>query len=434
MTEYSSKSDQKETKSLRENRNFVKLLIGRLVTNAGDSLYTIAGTWLVYDLTGSSFYTGIAGALLLLPPALQFISGPLVDRWSITRTLTLTQLMQAILILFIPLAAYTDSLTVGIVLLLIPVLSLLNQFVYPAQNAALPRIVVKDELTQANSAFSFANKGTDMIFRALGGVLIAAVGAASLFVLNSVTFVIAALFFIGVNVPSADNSSEELGSINPSEYFSDLREGIACLRGTVFAEMMSITALTNLAVGVTIAVLPAFAAIRGGPALYGALLGAVGGGTLIGALISSRLEHIGYGRIRIFGFGLGFLLWIGAVYSSEPLLSIALFTLAWIPPGVTNVMGQTLMQTVTPEELLGRVTSVDSSVSTMTLPVGSLLGGAVSSILGVITTMGIAALGFGVASLYFALRPPLRRLPPMNDINVTDFNVGTRQTSAEEPN
>ncbi len=76
-----------EASSLRSNWDFLRLLIGRFVTNAGDSLYTIAGTWLVYDLTGSSFYTGLAGALLLLPPGLQFMAGPLVDRWSLTRIL-----------------------------------------------------------------------------------------------------------------------------------------------------------------------------------------------------------------------------------------------------------------------------------------------------------------------------------------------------------
>ncbi|WP_227379751.1 hypothetical protein [Haladaptatus halobius] len=70
-----------EVSSLWSNWDFLRLLFGRFVTNAGDSLYTIAGTWLIYDLTGSSFYTGLAGALLLLPPALQFMSGPLVDQW-----------------------------------------------------------------------------------------------------------------------------------------------------------------------------------------------------------------------------------------------------------------------------------------------------------------------------------------------------------------
>lgn len=72
-----------------------------------------------------------------------------------------TQLIQAVLILSIPVAAYFDRLSVGLILVTIPLLSFLNQFVYPFQNAALPRIVAESQLTRANSAFSFANQGTN---------------------------------------------------------------------------------------------------------------------------------------------------------------------------------------------------------------------------------------------------------------------------------
>ena len=418
--------------SLRRNRDFLRLLFGRLVTNAGDSLYTIAGTWLVYDLTQSSFYTGIAGALLLLLPALQFMSGPLVDRWSLTRTLVWTQLIQAIVILSIPVAAYSGHLSVKLLLLTILVLSLLNQFVYPAQNSALPRIVAESQLTRANSAFSFANQGTDMIFRALGGILIALLGTLSLFVVDSVTFLIAMISFIGVRIPSPAGTADKATSIDVSEYLSDLHDGIEWLRGTVFAEMMLTTAITNFGSGVMIAVLPAFAAIRGGPILYGALLGAIGAGGLLGALVASRLTHLKYGSIRIVGLGVGFVLWLGAVYSPWPALTVVLFALTGIPMGVTNVMGQTLIQTVTPDELLGRVTSVDASVATFTVPIGSFLGGVVGSALGVVTTMAVAAVSFAFVSLYFAIRPRLRHLPAMNDIDPAAFGVDIESPSSSE--
>lgn len=417
--------------SLWNNWDFLRLLFGRLVTNAGDSLYTIAGIWLVYDLTQSSFYTGIAGALLLLPPALQFVSGPLVDRWPLPRTLVWTQIIQAVIVLSIPAAAYTDSLSVELLLLTIPLLSLLNQFVYPAQNAALPRIVPESRLTRANSAFSFANQGTNMVFRALGGILIALFGAVPLFIVDSVTFAIAVISFTGVRIPTPTDTTDEAATIDVSGYLSDLRDGIEWLRGTVFAEMMATTAVTNFGSGVMIAVLPAFAAIRGGSMLYGALFGAIGGRLLIGALVASRLSHIKYGSIRIVGLGVGFVLWLGAVYSPWSALTVILFVLTGIPLGITNVMGQTLMQTVTPNELLGRVTSVDASVATLTVPIGSFLGGIVSSAVGVVTTMTVAAFSFGFVSLYFAIRPRLRHLPAMNDIDQTEFNTSDTSSSPQ---
>ncbi len=50
------------------------------MTNAGDSLYTVAVLWLVFDLSGSTVLTGIANSLLLLPWLLQILAGPVVDR------------------------------------------------------------------------------------------------------------------------------------------------------------------------------------------------------------------------------------------------------------------------------------------------------------------------------------------------------------------
>jgi MFS family permease len=425
-------SDHRERyPSLRNNWDFLRLLFGRLVTNAGDSLYAVAAMWLVYDITGSTVYTGIAEALLLLPLVLQFISGPLVDRWPIIRALVVIQLIQAIAILSLPVAAYTGNLTIGFILVTIPLLALLNQFVYPAQSAALPQIVSDDQLPRANSAFSFVFHGLDMLFEAFGGVLIVLIGAASLFVLDSVTFVLAALLFVGVRIPATEDSTEETSKIDVSGYLTDMAEGVRCLRGSVFVETTFTVMITNFGVGMMFAVLPRFADIRAGPALFGAMLGALGVGRALGAAIASRLETVKYGHIRIIGSASRCLLWLGAVYALWPPLTVGLFLLAWIPPGMMGVMGNTLEQTVTPDHLLGRVSSVTVSASTLTLPIGALIGGVVGSIIGAVSTMAIAGLAFGVVSLYSALRPPLRRLPAMNDIDPTEFNIG--ETSSSSP-
>lgn len=69
---------------------FRRLFVGRIVTNAGDSVYFVAAMWLAFELGGSSFYTGLAGALTLAPRALQYVVGPLVDRRSKRRVLVVT--------------------------------------------------------------------------------------------------------------------------------------------------------------------------------------------------------------------------------------------------------------------------------------------------------------------------------------------------------
>lgn len=418
--------------TLRENPSFLRLLFGRLVTNAGDSLYTVAAMWLVYDLTGSTVYTGITSAMLLLPMVLQFISGPLVDRWPIVRALVVIQLIQAVAILSLPVAIYTGNMTVELVLATIPFLALLNQFVYPAQSAALPQVVSDKQLGRANSAFSFTLNGLDMLFDAIGGTLIALIGAASLFVLDSVTFLIASLLFAGVKISAGETVDEEPDRIDLSGYAADFAEGIKCLRGSVFVETTLTSAVANVGAGMTFAILPAFAEFRGGPALYGAMLGALGIGSAAGAALASRLEGVKYGRIRIIGDAISCILWLGAVYSPWPPLAVVLFGLAWLPGGIMGVMSETLEQTVTPNHLLGRVASVTASVSMLTLPIGALLGGVVGSVIGTVNTMALAGLGYGLVSLYSAFRPRLRNLPAMNNIDPDKFNMQIESPTVSE--
>ena len=143
-----------------KNRNFLLLFIGRILTNIGDSLYAVAAMWLVYDLGGSTLYTGLAGLLSILPRIIQLLSGPMIDRVPIRGLLVYTQFIQALLLLIVPLAFYFDFLTVGLVLAITPILSTLNMWVYPAQMSALPKILEKKQLTQGNSLFSWPTKAS----------------------------------------------------------------------------------------------------------------------------------------------------------------------------------------------------------------------------------------------------------------------------------
>lgn len=250
--------------------DFVALFLGRVVTNVGDSLYYIAAMWLVYELTGSTFYTGLAGFLTLVPQTLQFLFGPLVDRVSIRRLLVSTQVAQGVFVLVIPLAWMVDVLSVWLLLVVMPLLALLNQPVYPAETAALPRIVEKDELVTANSLFTFAYQGIDAAFNALGGLLVAAIGAVSLFVIDSVTFAIATLLFASLRIRTvesdsseeadvADNAEDEVAMADGGDskaYMEELRDGIGFLRGTIIERLIVGSLVVNFALGGVMSVLP----------------------------------------------------------------------------------------------------------------------------------------------------------------------------------
>ena len=421
--------------SLWRNADFRRFLAGQFVTNAGDSLYTVAVLWLVFELSGSTVLTGVANAVLLLPWLLQVLAGPVVDRLPLKPVLVGSQALQGVVVLTLPLAAATGRLSVGVLLAVVPVLMLATLPMAPMQATLVPHIVAESRLSRANSTLATVTLGLDMVFDALGGAFVAVFGTTALFLFDSVTFAVAGLLFAGIAVPTSGAADEEptetpdgasgertdesvLGS-----YLADLRAGVDALRGTVFVELVLTTAVANLAIGVTLAVLPAFGGGLGGPAVYGLLLGALGVGRLVGSLVAPYLEGVAYGRLLLVGHSLGACCWVAAVFAPSTPLTVLLFGLAWVPAGASGVLTSTLNQTAFPADLLGRVSSVKGTASGATLPLGSLVGGLVAEVLGATTTMALAAFGFGFTGLYVLARPRLRRLPAVANADPAAFGV-----------
>jgi MFS family permease len=416
--------------SLWRNRDFLRFFGGQFVTNAGDSLYTVAVLWLVFELSGSTTLTGIANAMLLLPWLLQMFAGPIVDRLPLKPVLVGSQVLQGVVVLALPLAAATGRLSVGVLLAVVPVLTLATLLMAPMQATLVPRIVADERLSRANSALATVTLGLDMVFDALGGAFIAVFGATTLFLFDSVTFAVAGLLFAGIAGPGSDATGGNPEETDESalravlgSYADDLRAGVDALRGTVFVELVFTTAVANFAVGVTLAILPAFGDALGGPAVYGLMLGALGVGRLVGSVVAPYLERVAYGRLLFVGHSVGACCWLAAVYAPSAALTVVLFGLAWVPAGVSGVLTSTLNQTVFPADILGRVSSLKGTAAGATLPVGSLVGGVLAEVVGTTTTMGLAAFGFGFTGAYVLVRPRLRRLPPVADANPAAFDV-----------
>jgi MFS family permease len=433
-----------------ENSEFRRLFAGRIVTNVGDSFYFVAAMWLVYELTGNAFYSGLAGFLTLAPSALQFLAGPLVDRWSIRRTLTGTQAVQAVVVLAVPLAAAYGVLSVWVILAVMPALAALNQLVYPAQTAALPRLLDDDDLVAANSAFAVAYQGVDMVANAAGGALIALVGGVALFALDAFTFGAAALLFATVAVPPAgesaggtdsgnevptaadggDPNAEDAGAGDPgspTDYLEQLREGASVLRGTFLAPLIAGAAVLNLAAGMTLAAMPAYAdalgaagldGSLGGAGAYGILMAAFAGGNLLGALGANVVSNRPFGRILVYGFACSAVLWSVALAADWLPVTALVMALAFVPAGAVNVQLAAVVQSAVPDRLVGRVSSTLGSASAAAIPVGSLVGGAVAGAFGPRTALWATAAGFALLSAFVLTRPSLRGLPVVEQIEI----------------
>lgn len=440
-------------RELLSNRTFLRLLVGRLVTNAGDSIYYVAALWLVHDLTQSTFYTGVASFLVMVPGLLSFAVGPLVDDVEVRWALVVTQAVQGLLVLTIPVAAWFDALTVELVLVVIPLASLVNLVTYPAQSAALPRAVGRENLSSANAVFNTAHEGVNMAFNAVGGILVglAAVGAVGAFLVDAATFGVAILLFAGLTLPERrGDPNAETDDVNPGDdvtaapdggnterrdseseslrertrrYVGDFRDGIDYLRGTAFVPVLVPQIFISFATGMMLAILPAFAELRGSAGLYGVLLSALAAGALVGSVLSARLDRVPYGYFMLGGTALTGLAWVGAALSTWTPAIVAFFALAIVYSGGNSVLFDTLVQTVVPEHKLGRVTSSMATLGQIATPFGSLLGGAAAAVVGPVPIVLFVGGANFVGTLYFALSGSLRSLPSVASVEYGDDRI-----------
>ncbi|MCA1033498.1 MFS transporter [Bacillus infantis] len=418
---------------LLRNYNFTILFLGRMVTNIGDSLYTIAAMWLVYELGGSTFYTGLAGFLTMLPRLFQFLTGPIVDRYPLKKILVITQVIQLILILTILVIYTAGFLSVFILLIIMPIITSVNQFVYPAQTASLPRIVEKKQLVQANSMFSFAYQGIDIVSTSLGGILIALFGVITLYIIDSVTFTIALLLFLSLKIPHEDKFEKDAESntekhtrvssikFHLKQYTSSLKEGYNFVKGSIISKFFYGSIAANFSFGIALAVLPAYSSDRGGPELYGYFLAAFSAGFLIGAFLSNFLKILPFGKTVVFSFLLSALLWISSVIVPSSMLSIIIFALALIPLGAAEVTMAAVGQQIIPQQFLARTFSLISSISASAMPLGSLLGGYLGTIMNPYITFIIGSLGMLTVSIVWLVIPQLRRIPKVDEIKAEDY-------------
>ncbi|MCW3795188.1 MFS transporter [Paenibacillus sp. LS1] len=431
-----------------KNKNFSLMFFGRILTNIGDSLYAVSAMWLVYNLGGSSFYTGLAGFLSILPKIIQLLSGPMIDRLPIRGILVYSQLIQALLLLIVPIAAYYDFLSVGLVLVITPILNICNTWVYPVQMSALPRVLEKHQLTQGNSLFSIAYQGIDVACNAISGILIVALGAVSLYFWNAIGFFIGALLFSQLRIApyimeskmkkeqdTYDEIIERVNKSTPSgmrlffrNYTDDLVSGIMLLTRSALAKLLFGIMVINAAGGATFSVLPIYSDEIGGAGIYGLMLMAQALGSVIGATCAPylRLENVRLGRLYSVAYIISGIAWIGCIFTPWSWLSILVYGLAWVPGGAVNVIINTVVQKGVPQQYLGLVFSATMALSGIAMPIGSLIGGTLGVWLQSSTVITLCGITVVLVGVYWMFDRVSRNLPKTEQLDEGYFNFTPR--------
>ena len=400
-----------------KNKNFSILLFGRLITNFGDSIYSIATLTLIYTLTKSTFYSGITLFLISFTAILQIFVSPLISKFNIKRFLIISQLFQAIILLVITYLIYVNKLQITTLIVFIVCISFINQIVYPVQLALLPKIVKQEDLVKANSLFSIAYQGSDALFNSIGGYIVSIFGTIFAFIINSITFFINSTLFIFLS----DNLSKNEKTITTQEnYFSKLSSGIKIWNTPLLKPLLIGIIIINFSTSSLLTLLPEYSETS---YFYGILLSASGLGILIGAFLSNSqiLKNI---RLSVLytTFTLGIALsWsaLSIVNNNSiinKIINFSLFLFGWILIGILNTYSQTMIQCIISKDKLDVAMSTMISLSIALSPLGALLAGVLSIKYSIKTIIIITSLLIFSIFLFWLFNKNIRNLPSFSKL------------------
>ena len=396
-------------------RNYRLFFSGQSVSLIGTWITRIATSWLVYRLTGSAWWLGLVGFVGQLPTLLLApVAGVLVDRWNRHRLLVGTQVLSALQSAALAALAFTGTISVGYVLALQALQGVINAFDTPARQAFVVEMVEdRADVPNAIALNSSMFNGSRIVGPAIGGALLAATGEGWCFALDAVSYlgVIASLLAMRRG-PTAWRPRAGRGN-GLASVVEELREGVRYALG--FPPVRSALLLVAF-VGLfgmpysTLMPVVASQVLRGGPDALGWLMTAGGLGALAGAFyLASRPTVLGLGRVAAVGsvgagaslaaFALSHALW----------LSLLLMPLVGGAFMITTASANTVLQTILPEGLRGRVMALYTVAFLGTAPLGSLLAGAVAARLGTPAAIFAGGLGCALAGLWFVRALPRLR-------------------------
>lgn len=391
--------------------NYRLFVFGQSVSLIGTWITRIASSWLVYRLTDSEFLLGLVTFVGQIPAlVLSPVAGVYIDRWNKHRVLVITQALamcQSAMLAFLTLSG---RITVGDVLLLQGLQGLINAFDTPARQSFVVQMVEdRGDLPNAIALNSALVNGSRMVGPAIGGVLIAAVGEGWCFALDALSYVFVIGSLLAMKVTLAAKQADRTPVITALAVGFKYVSGFAPVRsGLLLVALVS-------ALGMPYQVLmPVMAAdvLGGGANTLGVLMTATGLGALLGSVyLASRHTVLGLGRriaqaSMLFGVAL-----IAFAASTNLWLSLALLPLTGAGFIVTLAATNTVVQTVVPEPLRGRVMSFYTMAFLGTAPVGSLFAGLAAERIGAPATIATGGAACLVAGAWFYSRlPRLREL------------------------
>jgi MFS family permease len=391
----------------------IALFAANAISNIGNVLAAIAIPWFVLQTTGSAAQTGITGFFTILPVVVAgFFGGTLVDRMGYRRTSIVADLASGVTVALIPLLHFTVGLEFWQLMVLVFLGGLLDAPGSTARTALIPDLasLAGMPLERATSMGQVVERGSRLVGAPLAGLLISVLGTANVLWLDAASFIISAAL-IAALVTLAPREARQSPS---GRYIDEVLDGLRFMRGhTLVLSMIVIVMITNLldaAFGGVL--LPVYVnQVFGNPLNIGLFMGVMGGGAVVGGLIYGAIGH----RLPRYATFVGMFIltslyiWGFALFLPFPMILVGA-AIAGLGSGPLNPIIDTVIFERVPSNMRGRVLGTIQAGAWMTMPLGMLLAGVLTELLGLRTLLLAAALAYVATTLSMLLNPVLRQL------------------------
>jgi len=394
-----------------KSKNYRLFFAGQGISLIGTWMTQLATIWLVYNLTKSPLMLGVVGFSSQIPSFfLSPFGGVFVDHFSRHRTLIGTQILAMMQSLALAVLALTGVIQVWHIIALSLVQGFINAVDAPARQTFVPELVERrEDLANAIAINSTMFNGARLIGPAIGGLLLASVGAAYCFLIDGFSYIAVIIALLAMQIKPSKIIAT---NANPLQR---IKEGFVYAFG--FPPIRSILLLSALVslMGLQYTVLvPIFAQeiLKGGAETLGFLMAASGVGALAGGIyLATRKTVIGLGQIialapAILGIGL-------IAFSLSRFLPLSLFAMLLIGLGTLMQVAasNTFLQTIVEDDKRGRLMSFFTMSFLGILPFGSLLGGALAQHIGASNTLILDGIACILGYIVFTKQlPTLRRM------------------------
>jgi MFS family permease len=360
-------------------RDFRLLWAGQAISSLGTQIQTVALAWLVYDLTGSAAQLGGVGLARAIPTmVLSLFGGTLADRRDRRQLLIISETILAVFsaLLAIAVSAGVDSIL--IIDAFAALTAAASAVESPASQAFIPALVPREVLAKALTLNVLSSDTVAVVGPAIGGVVIAALGASAAFWLDAASFfaVVGSLIVIRTRVAAPRVEDHPLRALVNGLVF--VRE-----RGILW-QLMLLDFLAVFFISPT-GLLPVFAQkiLLLGPAGLGLLYAAPSAGAVIGAAIMALVPTPRHpGRMVALSIA-GYAIVLGCFGLSNWLIPSLIFLgLGGGLDAVSMTMRHTVQQLATPDELRGRVGALHDVFASGGPRLGDFQAGLVASAVG----------------------------------------------------